>query len=249
MVEYDFTEARAIEQYIRPDLDFDKAYTFYYDETNNIHKLRVREKGFNVDINSNFVLGGICYQGDKPDLATVFDGLGIQKTVPEVKLKYIATGDFEACVTSQELGVFLDRVLTSSVYLHYSSLNLLYWSIVDIVDSAMANSKKAMEAGLPFANLLKSNLYHVFSREHDAVVELFFKYQYPNLKKEEIPSFIDHLLDILEPYEMDATLAFGLGHLRDLLEKSKEKSSLVFVMDETDHELINKLTSFYLRPI
>jgi hypothetical protein len=57
MVEYDFTIARRAEQMMRSALNFNGAFTFYYDKANNIHKLRVREKGYNVDLRSNFVLG------------------------------------------------------------------------------------------------------------------------------------------------------------------------------------------------
>jgi hypothetical protein len=41
----------------------DCVYTFYYDETNNIRKLHVGAKGFNVGTLKVFVLGGIVHEG------------------------------------------------------------------------------------------------------------------------------------------------------------------------------------------
>ena len=38
---------------------FETNDTFYYDETDNVKKFRVKEQGFNVAANSHFVLGGI----------------------------------------------------------------------------------------------------------------------------------------------------------------------------------------------
>jgi hypothetical protein len=41
----------------------DKAYTFYYDETNNVRKLHLTPDGMNIRKPECFVLGWIVHQG------------------------------------------------------------------------------------------------------------------------------------------------------------------------------------------
>jgi hypothetical protein len=248
-IKIDYSDARDAELMFRPDLDFDEPFTFYYDETNNIHKLRLREKGFNVDIHGDFVLGGICYQGDKPDLSHIFDGLGIQKTVHEVKLTYIAKGTFEECLSSKNLDTFLNRILTSPVYLHYTSLNLLYWSIVDIIDSSLASSLDLLKKGPLYVRFLKDTLYRVCNAEIDAIATMFYHHKYPNLKETDIAPFITDLLHILKPYESHPEYKMGLHEIKKLLLKAQAEGTLPFLEDEEDHLLINSLRMIYLRSI
>ena len=87
-------EFRPIYKFMNPNADFDKTYTFYYDETNNIKKLHLKKGDFNYAFSSNFVLGGLAYKGAAPDISDIFSGLQLQASVNEVKLKHIAKGDF-----------------------------------------------------------------------------------------------------------------------------------------------------------
>ena len=118
----------------------DDRYTFYYDETNNIRKLYLTETGFNVTKHDNFVIGGIVLKEGQEirDITSLRDELRIQKTAAEIKLKHIATGSFEEILASPKMGVVLAWLIDHGIYIHFSNINILYWSILDIVESIVA---------------------------------------------------------------------------------------------------------------
>ncbi|NJN12268.1 MAG: hypothetical protein HC836_28380 [Richelia sp. RM2_1_2] len=234
---------------LTPTADFDSYFTFYYDETNNIRKFYVREVDFNSSFNSNFVLGGLVYEGTRPDIKPLFDGLNLQNNITEVKLKHIAKGEFLDCLKSEKLNSFLKYLLNHDLYIHYSSLNILYWSIVDIVDSAIVNSEATMQLDLSFSNHLKNDLYKLAKLEIESVIELFYNSDYPNLKKESILGFIEELTSIFDEYIDTQEFHFGLESLRQILKEAKKRDSLPFIMDEENHILIENFSQFYLRPI
>lgn len=62
MVTFDIGEIRMHTKMLAPLADFDGAYTFYYDETNNIRKFYVRELDFNSAFTDNFILGGLVHE-------------------------------------------------------------------------------------------------------------------------------------------------------------------------------------------
>ncbi|WAL61789.1 DUF3800 domain-containing protein [Thermocoleostomius sinensis] len=249
MINFEISDIRKMTKMLAPTADFDSSFTFYYDETNNIRKFYVREVDFNSSFNSNFVLGGLVYEGTQPKIKSLFDGFNLQNNIKEVKLKHIAKGNFLDCLKSEELNCFLTYLLDSDLYIHYSSLNILYWSIVDIVDSAIANSEVAMQLGLDFSNYLKNDLYKLAKLEIESVIELFYNSEYPNLKKEAVLEFIEKLTSIFDEYIDTAEFHFGLESLRQILKQAGKKDSLPLVMDEENYILIEDFSQFYLRPI
>jgi len=251
MVNFDFdiSYIRRMTKRLAPTADFESRFTFYYDETNNIRKFYVREIDFNYSFNSNFILGGLVYEGDQSDIKPLFSQLNLQKNIREVKLKHIAKGEFLDCLKSEKLNIFLNFILENNLYIHYSSINILYWSITDIVDSAIANSEVAMQLGLDFSNYLKNDLYKLAKLEIDLVIELFYSFHYPNLKKESVLEFIEALTSIFDKYLDTQEFHFGLESLRQILKEAKKNNSLPFLMDEEDYLLIEDFSQFYLRPI
>ncbi|RXG18306.1 hypothetical protein DSM03_101988 [Leeuwenhoekiella aestuarii] len=249
MIDFEISEVRKFTKMMAPTADFDSTFTFYYDETNNIKKFYVRENDFNYTFTANFILGGLAHEGNAPDVQSLIDSFKLQKTATEVKFKHIAKGTFLDCLKSNKLTLFFDFTLNSNLFVHYSSLNILYWAIVDIVDSAVANSEAAMKAGPQFINQLKNDLYKLSRLEIDSVIALFFNFEYPNIKKEKVIPFIEALTSLFEPYLETQEFHFGLESLRQILKKAKKKGSLPFVMDEEDYILLKDLSQFYLRPI
>ena len=248
-INYEISKLREITKALAPAADIDAAYTFYYDETNNIKKFYVRESDFNYTFTANFVLGGLVHEGDAPDVQGLIDSFKLQKTANEVKFKHIAKGDFLECLMSEKLKLYLQFVKESKLYVHFSSLNILYWSIVDIVDSAIANSEVSQQLGMGFAARLKNDLYKLARLEIDSVIELFYYYQYPNIKKESVIPFIDDLVSLFDEYIDDIEFHLGLESLRQILKEAKKKGTLPFIMDEEDYILLKDLSHFYLRPI
>ncbi|MEP0911023.1 hypothetical protein NDI45_08845 [Leptolyngbya sp. GB1-A1] len=242
-------DVRTIAKILAPTADFDSSFTFYYDETNNIRKFYVKENDFNSPFSSNFVLGGLVYEGKSPNIEPLFNKLNLQKNIKEVKLKHIAKGDFLDCLKSEKLNYFLKYLFDSNLYIHCSSLNILYWSIVDIVDSAIADLEIARQLDLSFVNYLKNDLYKLAKLEIKQVIELFYNFNYPNLKKESVLEFIERLTLIFDEYIDEEEFHFGLQFLRQTLKEARRNKSLPFIMNEEDHVLIEDFSHFYLRPL
>lgn len=249
MINFNISDIRRMTKMLVPKADFDGSFTFYYDETNNLRKFYVREIDFNYSFTANFVLGGLVYEGTQPDIKPLFDKLNLQKNIKEVKLKHIARGEFIDCLKSGKLNLFLEYLFGNNLYIHYSSLNILYWSIVDIVDSAIVNSEVAMQLKPSFWNYLKNDIYKLAKLEIDSVIELFYNFEYPNIKKKSVLKFIEELIWIFDKYIETEEFHFGLECLRQILKEVTKHESLPFIMDEEDHILINNFSQFYLRPI
>jgi len=219
----DFSELRELTKMLAPTANFDDIYTFYYDETNNIRKFYVREFDFNALFTENFVLGGLVHKGSAPDTQSLINSFKLQKTAKEVKFKHIAKGNFLDCLKSDKLKLFLRFIKSSDLYIHYSSVNMLYWSIADIVDSAVANSEVSQRLGEPFAIKIKNDLYKLSKLEINSIIALFYKFKYPNVKRDSIVLFIEELINIFEKYIDDPEFHIGLESLRQILKESQKK--------------------------
>lgn len=249
MKEIDVNISRDYLKKMFPKAEFDKEYTFYYDETNNIKKLYVRESGLNSPFSSNFILGGLVFEDSLPDLSELFEGLKLQKSVKDVKLKHLAKGEFLECLKSKKLNFFLQFLFDNKILIHFSWVNLLHWSITDIVDSAIANSEVAKKVGRLMVDKVRSDLYKLAKIEIDKVLEIFFKYQYPNIKKENVVPFIDEFTSLFYDYIDTEEFHFGLESLRQVLKEARRNESLPYIMDEEDYMLLKDFSSFYLESI
>ncbi len=232
-----------------PEADFNKSFTFFYDETNNLKKFYVRESEFNAPFSSNFILGGLVFESSPPDLTELFTGLKLQKNISDVKLKHLAKGDFLDCLKSEKLPYFLSYLFDNKLCIHFSWINLLHWSTADIVDSAIANSEVAMKVGRFMADKVKSDFYKFAKIEIESILDLFYRYQYPNIKKADVVSFIDELTYLFNDYLLDDEFHFGLESLRQVLKEARKNESLPFLTDEEDYVLVKDFSSFYTDPI
>ncbi len=231
------------------EADFEKPYLFFYDETNNLRKFYVKEEDFNSSFSSNFILGGLVFEKEIPDLSELSRGLGLQKSTKDVKLKHLAKGNFIDCLKSRKLHFFLKYLLDNNLCIHFTWLNILHWSIADIVDSAIANSEIAMKTGRIMKDKVRSDFYKFAKLELNAILKLFFKYKYPNIKKEDIVPFIDDLIFLFQGYLFDEEFHFGLESLRQVLKEARENRSMPFLESDDDFILIKDFSDFYLSPL
>lgn len=245
----EYTAGKELHKMLNPKLDFETPYTFYYDETNNIRTFYVRENDFNYTFTANFVLGGLAIEGEVPDVKDLIDSFKLQKTAKEVKFGLIAHGDFLDCLKSRKLTLYLKFLNETNVYFHFSSLNILFWSLVDIVDSAIVDTETIHKFGPDYIMHLKNDLYKLARLEIDSVVQLFYHYGYPNIKPESLTDFVQKLMEVFAPYKDKPEFRPGIEALNDILQKAVAKGSLPFVMDDEDHILLKDFSQFYLHPL
>jgi hypothetical protein len=224
----------------------DEIYTMYYDETNNIRRLHVRPDGLNVKEPKCFVIGGIAHRGTVRDLKfdTLRSILRLQRSVKELKLEHVARGDFLRVLTAAKLEAFLRWLLEHGLFVHYSALDPLYWSIVDIVDSILSEYG---EATLIMANRdLKNDLYAILRYNQNDTVDLFQRYSYPDVGRSKRMAFIAELRDLLE-HRRNLLPHFNFMMLKGVLQIGEKLDCLPYLEDETPNVLIDGFGVFFIQ--
>lgn len=159
----------------------DQGYAFFYDETNNVRRLHLRDGKLNIDRPECFVLGGVVRRAPAPpvDLNSLRRALRFPADGPEIKLKQLGRGAFLDHLKSERVANFVAWLEREQFLIHYQVVDILYWSLVDIVDSILAASKGRVL--LPFGWQLKAILYALLESDPDRTVELLASYSYPDL--------------------------------------------------------------------
>ena len=232
----------------------DKQYRFYYDETNNIRKFWFKkEYKLNVtisDLNKNFVLGGIVHNKEVTNFQfkELKEQLNLDSKIIDMKFKHIAKSDYLSCLKSKKLEFFLGWLIKNDLYIHYSSLDILYWSLIDILESMIPYEY------LEIGNELKTVLYELFKIDLESSLSILYEYDYPNIKRNRANQFLDSILNLINSKRFELINKFPLIRIElidivyRIIENSKGKE-LTFIMDEKDYILIEDLFNFYLRPL
>jgi len=243
--------------------NIDNKYTFFYDETNNIRKLFLKENGkVNIqlkELNQNFLLGGICYEDTTTLISVDFEKLKsdlyLDKKIIEdnleIKFKHIAKGDFLKCLKSKKLKTFLEWIISNNLYIHYSSLDIFYWSIVDIIESSVEYYPYFQYEDL---NYFKKLLYEIAKVDLENFLNILFKYDYPNIKTKKNKKFLNEIIKYIDKHKKylieseKITNDVEIFTLIDILRSAKNKE-LVFIENNISLELIDEFGSFYQRPL
>lgn len=223
----------------------DTVYTFYHDETNNIRKLHIDEQGLNVPELKTFVLGGVVHEGpQRPlDLSLLRKAMRIQPSAHEIKLKHVAQGEFLDILKSSKLTTFLQWIGDNDLMLHYHELDPLYWSVVDVIDSILP--KLGNPILIQCHAILKSDFAEVVRHELPFVVDLFRRYDYPNIAPQSREPFLNELIDLVERNagllheEMNAMM------LKGVLQAGRALDELAFIEGFPAHKLIEDFSAFY----
>ncbi|AZG74775.1 DUF3800 domain-containing protein [Shewanella livingstonensis] len=227
----------------------DDKFTFYYDESNNIRKLHLTSKGLNVEKACNFVLAGIVHKGEyhSADFDSLKKSLCLQKSAKEIKLKHIGKGSFDRILTSEKLNILLKWILDNDFYIHYFSLNVLYWSIVDIVDSIIENLNVVERQFFIQSHMsIKSDLYKVIVNNEALFLEKLREFEYPNIKSDKVKEFSGFLVGFVK--RNSKALSEDRRYLlTKFMESAEDSTELFFVMNEKDHILISDFFIYYLR--
>ncbi|MFC0808951.1 DUF3800 domain-containing protein [Ensifer sp. P24N7] len=222
----------------------DSVYKLYYDETNNIRRLHIRDNGLNVREPKCFVVGGVaCAAGRRGiELGSLRLALRIQHSAPEIKLKHVATGDFLEIIGAPRLETYLQWLIEEGLHVHYSVVDPLYWSIVDIVDSILAEFGDTRLMSAHFS--LKNDLYSVLRQHYDGTVDIFQRYSYPDVGRVRRRAFMAELIDLME-HGSDLLEHFNYMMLKGVLEIGLKLDSLPFLEDETPNVLIDGFGAFF----
>jgi hypothetical protein len=223
----------------------DKPYTFYYDETNNVKKLLLTPDGMNIRRPACFLVGGIVYRGlpRSIDLAPLRTLLQIQPSAKEIKLKHVNKGNFLDRLGSKKIEIFLQWVEQQGFFIHYSAIDIFYWSIVDIVDSILAEFDGP--SLYEWHMLIKDSLYMVLREDIDDTTLLLGRYDYPNVGRERRLAFIAELTTIVE-CRQHMLEDFHFSMIKGTLQIARELDSLPFLEEETPNVLIKGFWPFFL---
>ncbi len=229
----------------QPLYGLDEDYLFSYDETNNIRKFWIRDDGFN-EHPKNFVLGGIVHKKSTSltGLDALVKSLYIQKSANEIKFNQLATGSYLGVLNSKKIRTFLEWLIENEVFIHYSNFNILYWSLVDIVDSLWENP--ALRQYMKYTMHIKSELFNLANTDLNQLVILLKKYRFPNIQRNLSKAFMTEFADFLElmskkPKSDISKLVIFM--IRD----SANLKELPFLVDNEDDILIDDFSYLYLR--
>ena len=128
--------------------------------------------------------------------------------------------------------------------MHFQALDTMYWSVVDIVDTIVAEAGSAQL--MTNASFLKDDLYTVLRYNLDHTVDLFRRYSYPNVGKIRRRAFVRELQDLLEA-RRDLLPRFNFQMLKGLLQTAEGVDSLPFLEDEAPNVLIDEFGAFYIK--
>ncbi|PIB61904.1 DUF3800 domain-containing protein [Pseudomonas sp. 2822-17] len=226
----------------------EKKMKIYYDETNNVRKLLLTENGFNVSKYDNFVLGGVATDENISieTLDELRSILKIQKSAPELKFDLVAKGDFEKVLDSRKLGVFLEWLIQQDIKIHYTNMNILNWSILDIIESIVADEQFRKYA--PIHRELKNELYRMVTCDVAGFLSILRSYNYPDVGRGATPLFLGSVRSFVLthlPIEHNQALAL----LCKVLLEAKSLTELAFIVDETPNQLIKGFQDIFLNRI
>lgn len=237
--------------------NMDEEYKFFYDETNNIRKFRFKEEGgLNIpveQITKDFVLGGVVHKKntDSFDLEKLKRDLFLDKSSNEIKFKHIAKGDLFDCLKSKKLQTIFDWILANDLNIHFSSLNILYWSIVDIIDSCITYYPNFRYEDL---NYFKTVFYELAKVDLEIFLKILHKYKYPNIQKNKANKFLIEIKSYIFKHKDEVIRnikgidEYSILVLADIL-RNAQNEELVFIQNNQNYELIDRLAEFYMRSL
>lgn len=228
-----------------PLYGLDDVYTFFHDESNNSRKLYLTDVGFN-DTPKNFILGGVCVKGKRelPKTDLLLRKLKIQPMAKEISFSEIAFGSYPKLLSAPNLRTVISWMLDNNVYLHYNCLNMLYWSIIDVVDSILI----AIKQGFEKTQTYKNQLYKLAKQDINELAALLKKHSYPNISKVGCHAFMVELSEYLsKAARLEPASDYSL--ILSLVEKGVTLSELVFIQENESDELISSFDLIYTHKI
>lgn len=227
---------------------FFKKYKIYFDESSNCVKFRFKNENGKTNVNwfNDFVLAGVVYDEDKGnfDIDSLFEKFQIQKNIVDVKLKHLSdyngedNNRFLDILKSKKIALLLQSLLQSdSICIHWSTQNLLYFSLVDIVDTVF---------DIPFYLNEAKNVLYNFALKDSSLLKILAHYQYPNIKNDQVDMFCQDFINWIEslnPSNLEED--FLLELLRQGTKSVKKSKKMILLQNNTDRLLIDNFVPIY----
>ena len=221
-------------------INYDEKLNLFYDETNNIKVFKLLLNKFNNDCNRNFVLGGIALQNriSEQDVIELRNKLYLQKSQEEFKFRDVCSGPFVQSLSSKRLGIIFDFLQEKNVFIHYVTVNFLFYALADIVDSAEIAEFCSQTADIA---LLKTTLSRSCKRNIPKLLDVLNTYEYPNVRPDKLEKFV---------YWIDRFLKKeGMPYHEMISEKlfqSARCQHMPFITDNQSQVLVDSFSHFYL---
>ncbi len=227
---------------------------FFYDETNNIRKLYLTNSKVNF-LNSEqnpFILGGLAtpqnLQNDenfKSSIDELFKKLGIQKTQKEVKFKHIAHGNFDSILKSKKLNIILDWILKENLVFHFMLLDVIHWSLIDIIESDIVFKLCDKNPYIDFG--VKGLLTEIVKKHKKDFFKDLFEMGYPNVdeKKYLLISIIKKYFDNFKKDKKYNTINPIITKKLEIIIEKFNDNYFYFLENEKENKLIDDFTIFY----
>lgn len=225
---------------------WDQPLRLYYDETNNIRRLTLSEVGLNNDPDRMFALAGIALKPGKEIVGwdALRKEMGIQLSATEIKYEHVAPPLYEGALASERLTTFLEWLTESETLIHYSVLDVLFWSVLDIIESLMDDERVNInEVHME----LKNELVFAVKIDPKAFMTLLHGFGYPNLKRADAPAFLKCVLAFVERRVRKNRNRATQG-LKKLLRGAARlpRLELTFLHDNEPGELIGDFSAHFM---
>jgi hypothetical protein len=141
---------------------------------------------------------------------------------------------------------FLAWLTDHQLAIHYSSINIVYWSIVDIVDSILASKRFD---GFSFARReMKNELYRIARMDKPGFLALMKHHGYPDIQRGKVADFIADVTAFINLHNPTAA-NLPTHMLKELVRKAKVLTELAFFVDDDADVLIDSFSSFFTMPV
>lgn len=111
----------------------ERAETLYYDESGNDKHLIIKGEKLNTNYDALFILGGVQSE-DSLSIEELKDSLGIERT-KELKAKNDLKGSFIDILKKIKVTNVLKLIEKNGWHIHFNAVQVLYYGLVDIIDS------------------------------------------------------------------------------------------------------------------
>ena len=237
---------------LRPDpplRNWDLPLRMYYDETNNIRRLTLSQAGASAPTDRAFTLAGVALKPHQAitGWADLRRELRIQTSALEVKFEHLAPSDYEGALAARKLSGLLAWLVDNDYLIHYSVLDVLYWSVLDIVETLMPDERLFVT---PFHLELKNELYVTVCIDPPAFMSLLHGFNYPNVGSGDVGAFLEAVLEFLEQEAPeDRNLAATI--LKQTLRHAARipDIELPFLQGNKPGELIDNFSMHFVQPV